>query len=312
MPQDSWPSASHNNRSVTDGEYEQMAARFSDDGVDGYPTDPAVVSAGAGLAVAIRASVWGSVHGHAWTSGADGDTLTIDPNTSGLVRVDRVVLRLSRTTWTVRAVVKAGVPGAGPPVLTTGDQYASYEVLLANVTIQPNALSVTVARGERYIGSRIRPAISSTLTDPNAQPGDVTWEHDTGKLQLYDGTTKRTIYSDSGDLTVDSPMAAWKITVASSLQAMNGTIFLRLGTWDRVGSMLNAAWDARLPVLIPAAYRHPNRNIYAMCYLTGARIGRLTIYPKNNELAGQVWITQKPDIAVGQSVLPESISWVVS
>jgi hypothetical protein len=312
MAQDSWPSASHNSRAVTDAEYEQLAARFSDNGLDGYPTDPPAVTAGAGLNVNLRASVRGSVRGHAWTSGADGDTLGIGPNTAPQTRVDRVVLRLSRSTWTVRAVVKAGVPGAGPPTLTTGDEYNSFEVLLANVTVQPNALSVTVQRGERYVGTRVRPATSAANSDPNAMPGDVTWEHDTGRLQLYDGNRKRVLYEDTGDINVDSPLSAWTTTVASQLQARTGTVCLRLGTWDRKGSTLPGATDARLPVLIPADFRHPNRNIYAMCYITGARVGRITIYSKAEARAGQVWITQKPAIGVGDTVLPETVSWVIS
>ncbi|MFI5664587.1 hypothetical protein [Streptomyces sp. NPDC051684] len=297
---------------MTDAEYEQIAGRFSDNGVDGYPTDAQVVTAGAGLNVTIRANVRASVRGHAWTSGADGDSLSITPNTSGQARVDRVVLRLSRSTWTVRAVVKTGTPGAGPPTLTTGDEYASFEMLLANVTVQPNALSVTVQRGERYIGTRIRPAISSSLTDPNALPGDVTWEHDTGRLQLYDGAAKHAIYEDSGEISVDSPLAAWQIDVESILQVRNGTASLRLGTWIRKGSTLGNTADSRLPLLVPSAYRHPTRNIYAMCYITGAQIGRITLYSKASDKPGQAWITQKPTIGVGDFVLPESVSWVVS
>jgi hypothetical protein len=46
-------------------------------------------------------------------------------------------------------------------------------------------------------------------------------------------------------------------------------------------------------------------------YITGAKIGRLTVYSSNTDRPGQVWLTQKPDISTGNDVLPGSASWVV-
>lgn len=117
MAQDSWPSPAHNARAVTDTEYEKIAARFSDDGVYGVPSDAAAVAAGIGLSVDVRPGVYASVRGHAWSSGTAAVNLPVAANSSGQKRIDRVVLRLDRSDWTVRAVVKpgvAGVPGLSP------------------------------------------------------------------------------------------------------------------------------------------------------------------------------------------------------
>jgi hypothetical protein len=312
MAQSSWPDPAAD-RVVTDVQHELLAARFSDDGVYGNPLDPAVVTAGVGLTVQIRADVVASVRGHGWTSGSTGDSLSVAANTSGATRIDRVVLRLSRSSWTVRAVVKQGTPGDGPPTLVTGDGFTTYEVLLANVTVLNGANSVTVGRGERYVGSRIRPATSASLTDPNPRLADVKWQTDTKRLLLYDGDTDRTIYSDSGQIDCGSPVLAWSSNAQHILQERNGSVHLRLGSWTRENGPLAAATESRLPVLIPAAYRHPDRDQYGVGYITGGeRIGRFIIYSAATDRPGQVWLTNKPAIAKGESVLPISgISWVV-
>ncbi|MFE6282426.1 hypothetical protein [Streptomyces sp. NPDC057877] len=312
MAQDSWPSPAHNARAVTDVEYEKIAMRFSDNGVYGNPTDTQVVTAGIGLSVDIRAEVYASVRGHAWYSGTSTVNLAVAANASGQTRVDRVVLRLDRSDWTVRAVVKQGTPGEGPPVLTTGEGFTTYEVLLANVTILSGAGTVTVTRGERYVGTRIRPATSTALTNPNPDLGEVRWETDTKRLRLYDGDSLRTIYSDSGPIVINSPLSAWKYTVDSVLEVRNGAAHLRLGSFQRAAGTLAGTSESRLPVLIPSAYRHPNRDQYAICYTTGIEVSRAIIFSANTDRPGQVWLTNHPTISTGDFVLPGSgISWVV-
>jgi hypothetical protein len=313
VAQNSWPSPNYNSRNVTDLEYEKLAAEFSDDGVYGNPLDAAVVTPGVGLSVDIRADVYASVRGHAWTSGTTGDTLPISANNSGQTRIDRVVLRLDRSTWDVRAVVREGTPGSGVPAISTltGDT-GFYEVLLANVNILSGAGTVTVTRGERYVGSRLRPTLSTSLINPNPKLGDLLYEVDTGRIRLYDGSALRTVHSDSGVIVVNSPLSAWKYTVDSVLQERNGSVHLRLGSFQRTAGTLSGASESRLPVLIPKDYRHPNRDQYAICYTTGLEVSRAIIYSANTDRPGQVWLTNHPTISTNDFVLPGSgISWVV-
>lgn len=311
MAQDSWPSPGHNARAVTDSEYEAIAARHSDDGVYGSPTDPPVVTAGTGLAVTIRASVSASVRGHAWTSGSTGDSLPIAANPSGSARIDRVVLRLDRSDWTVRAVVRQGTAGAGAPALVrTSGPTGVWEILLAAVTVPAGATSVSVTRQELYAGARIRPALSSRL-NPYPMAGEMAWATDTKQLLLWDGSAWRTTYQDSGPVTVDSPLSAWSIQTQSVLQMRAGNVHLRLGSFVRVAGALAGEAESRLPVLIPPAYRHPTRDQYVIVYVSGLQIGRCTIYSANSTRAGQIWLTQKPDIPTGRSVLTSGSSWVV-
>ncbi|WP_326728959.1 hypothetical protein [Streptomyces phaeochromogenes] len=312
MAQNSWPSPSHNARAVTDVEYEKIAARFSDDGVHGSPLDTQVVSAGSGLAVNIRSGVYASVRGHAWSSGTSTVNLSIAANSSGQTRVDLILLRLDRSNWTVRAVVKQGTPGAGAPGIVQEDiDTGVWEIYLAVVTVLNGAASVSVKRNELYVGTRVRP-LTSVTPNPLALPGELQFETDTAHLSMYDGATRKTVYSESGDVSCDATVASWDITVGSVLEARSGNVHLRLGTWNRSGGALAGASDSRLPVLIPSAFRHPTRNQYAIAYITGANVGRITIYPANNALAGQAWLTQKPDLATGADVLPGNVSWVAS
>jgi hypothetical protein len=297
---------------VTDLEYEKMAARFSDNGIYGTPDDPAVVTAGVGLNVLIRAGVYGSVRGHAWASGTDGDTLPVAANTSGQTRIDRVVLRLTRSDWRVRAVVKQGTPGAGVPSLSqsTGDT-GTFEIPLAEVRILNGAGSVTVTRKELYVGSRARPCTASTR-NPAPMVSEINYEVDTGRAVLWTGSSWEVVFEDSGVININNPNSAWANEVDSVLQRRNGAVHLRLGSFQRKGGTLAGSDESRLPVLIPAGYRHPTRDQYALAYVSGVEIARIVIYSAASAQAGQVVLANHPTISTGEFILPGSgISWVV-
>ncbi|WP_073946531.1 hypothetical protein [Streptomyces kebangsaanensis] len=313
MAQDSWPSPAHNSRAVTDTEYEKIAARFSDDGVYGSPSDAAVVSAGTGLQVNIRADVYASLRGHAWTSGTSTVSLPVGANSSGQTRTDRVVLRLDRSTWTVRAVVKAGTPGGSAPALTqqTGDT-GVYEIPLARVATASGASAVSVTREELYVGARVR-TCTSTTRNPSPVRGEMCFETDTGRVLVWTGTAWKIVYEDSSAIIVDATVSGWSKTADSVIDYQAGTVHFRLGNYTRTGGTVASSTDTRLPVLIPAAYRHKTRTIRALAYITGAKIGSVTIYPANDtSRPGQVWLTSHPQIAAGDAVLPGQVSWVVS
>lgn len=311
VAQDSWPNPDHNNRGVTDSEYEQIAARFSDDGIYGLPGDAAVVTAGTGLTVNIRANVGASVRGHAWASGSTTVSLPIAANAAGQTRLDRVVLRLDRSNWTVRAVVKTGTAGAAAPPLTrTIGPTGMWEIPLATVTVPNGALSTTVTRAEVYVGARVRPAHSTRLNS-NPVQGEMAWTVDTSELRVWNGSAWVTVYSDKGLIVVNATLSGWSIDTDSALEVRNGAAHLRLGSFTRTGSTLPGETNSRLPVLIPAAYQHPNRDQYLICYITGGSVGRITIKNAASTQPGQVWLTQKPDIAVGRKVLTSGATWIV-
>jgi hypothetical protein len=147
MAEDSWPTPQHNSRAVTDNEYELLAAASSGDGVIGAPSDTSVVFGDStGRQVKVRTNKSAYVRGRLWQSGTSTLTLAITANTSGSTRIDRVVLRLDKSTWAFTLAVKAGTPGAGVPALTqnTGST-GTYEFPLARVTVVNNAATIAAA-----------------------------------------------------------------------------------------------------------------------------------------------------------------------
>lgn len=158
MAQTSWPNTA-GGRAVNDVQWEKMAAGFIDDGIIGLPTDtPVVYGDSTGLQVKVRANRNAVVRGRGWDSGTADFTLAIGANASGSTRIDLVVLRLTRSTWDLSMVVKAGTPGAGAPALTqdpvaTGT--GTYEVAVAQVTVASGAATISatnVVDKANYIG----------------------------------------------------------------------------------------------------------------------------------------------------------------
>ncbi|MEV8124764.1 hypothetical protein AB0P07_11725 [Streptomyces sp. NPDC085944] len=312
MAQNSWPSPDYNTRAVTDSEYEQMAARFSDDGIDGRPSDPAVVTAGAGLSVNVRAGVYGNVRGRAWYSGSTTVNLAIGANASGATRIDRVVLRLDRATWTVRAAVKAGTPGAGAPALSqTLGETGVYEVPVARVTVLAGAAAVSVTREELFIGTRIRPCTASTR-NPNPVVGEFGVETDTGRVIMWDGAAWRVIYYDSGEIVLQVlATPTWSVSGESVIEVRNGIAVARFGAFKRVKSTLPSGEESRLPVVIPASCQPHSRWQYPTVYISGADAGRLTIYNRGDAKAGQIALTEHPTMEVGEFIVSTTTSWTV-
>lgn len=285
MAQDSWPSPNHNTRNVTDAEYEKIAARFSDDGVWGDPTDTAACSAGTGLQVTVRAGVYASVRGHAWHSGTTDVTLTIASNTSGSTRTDRVVLRLDRSTWDVAAVVKQGTPGAGRPSLVRDEgDTGVYEIPLADVTVINNATSVTVTRKELYIGARVRPCTSSNRPTI-AKLGELAYEIDTGKwiAHVDNSGTWATLYEDSGRLTLGGGFSTWEVTGSSVGRKRTGMVTLRFAA-KRVSSTFSAAdSDGSKICTVPSSLRPDIYHYFGAQFTNGASC-RVEVRPD-----GEVW-----------------------
>lgn len=286
MAQDSWPSPAHNARAVTDTEYEKIAARFSDDGVYGEPGDTAVVAAGAGLSVDVRPGVYASVRGHAWTSGTVAVNLAIAANASGTTRVDRVVLRLDRAAWTVRAVVKTGPPIVSwAPGLTqdTGDT-GVYEIPLATVRVPPSAGSVTVTRGEQYIGTRTRPCTSTTL--PLApQPGEHAFETDTDTLRVWTGSEWAIVYQASGDVALGAGYDTWTANGSSVGRMLSGVVTLRIAK-KRIGSALSVTdADGSLVATVPTALRPLTLNHFFGAQFSGGHAARVEV-----RTDGGIWV----------------------
>lgn len=315
MAQESFPRPGHNDRAVTDTEHELLAARFSDDGVYGDPADDAVVSAGTGLSVTIRADVAASVRGHGWYSGSVPFSVAVTANATSQPRTDWVVLRLNRADWTVTAAVVAGTPGSGAPALTqeTGDT-GIFEIPLAQARLLGGASSVTVTRAELYVGTRRRPC-TSTTRNPAPRLGEECFETDTKRVMLWDGKAWRLVYQDSGEVVLQKMVTpSWSSPGDSVLEQRGGAVWLRTGGWTRVRTTLDASSESQLPILIPEAFQPHTRYQYWDVYVTGATtasMARVTIYPRGDKRAGQMYLSQHVDIKVGDEIKATTMTWTV-
>lgn len=298
MAQDSWPSPSHNSRAVTDAEYEWIANRFSDDGVYGDTSSSPVITAGAGLTVLVKAGFHGALRGHSWYSGATDDTLTIGANSSGSTRIDRVVLKLDRSAWTVRAVVKAGTPGSGAPALQqdAGDS-GVYEIRLADVTVPNAATSVTVSNCPKYVGSRVQ-VQKSTAPSPTRKLGEITYYSDTGAYVGYNGTTDVPMYSDTGTLAVSQGYTdVWDVVGPMEGRKKNGIVCVQVNLRRKSSTLQSSDADGSWIATVPTALI-PNRVEYFACQITGGNPCRLEV-----RTDGQIWlIWQRDDVGVGRFV----------
>ncbi|MGC9544034.1 hypothetical protein [Streptomyces sp. UG1] len=287
MAQDSWPSPNHNSRNVTDAEYEQLAARFSDDGVWGTPADSSVVYTTSGLQVLVRAAKFASLRGHAWTSGTTDDALTIASNASGQTRTDRVVLRLERSTWDVRAVVKQGTPGSGAPALTqdTGST-GVFEIQLARVTVPDSATSVTVTREELYVGSRVRAVDSAT---PNLFPqlGEIQFERDTGRWRGWDGSQRRTLFEDTGLLFISPGFSTWDQVFHNVGRRIGDQVWLRVWVQRQESALSVNDPDGSKIGVLPSALRSVYNNFYVGKFY-GSGVEALVEVRTD----GEIWVTR--------------------
>ncbi len=145
MAEDSWPAPTHLAGAVTSEEFEKLSQSGTVSGLVGDPSFTSLIFGdSSGMQVKIRADRRAQIRGHHWYSGASIVTKAISANSSGSTRIDRVVLRLDRSTWTVRVFVINGTPGAGAPaylsdVGTTG----SWDMPLALVTVTNGAATIT-------------------------------------------------------------------------------------------------------------------------------------------------------------------------
>ena len=307
MAQTSFPDPAYNSGALTEREWERNAALFSADGAYGDPTDAALVVAGVGLQVTVRAFRSANVRGYQWYSGATDYTHAIAANTSGSTRVDRVVLRLDRSNWTLRTAIRQGTPGAGMPSLVqdTGDT-GVYEIPLATVTILNNASSVTVARAELWLGSRVRPCTSSTRpTVPRR--GEIAFETDTGDWIGWTGTTWARLYDYSGSVALGPGYTAWEHYATNRAVARGGVVTLRLAVMRVSGGTFQTVDpDGSMIATVPAGLRPIGIHQYFAAVFHNDALTRIEI-----RTDGQVWVSPPSKDVPGGTKLVQTCTYTI-
>lgn len=247
MAESSRPSAGGGN--VVDAYYERLATVWGPDGVVGLPSDPAPVYADGtgGRVVYVRPGKIAALRGYDWDSGASSDPpipVTVNTNTSGAARIDRIVLRLTRSTRLVRVGYIQGTPGAGlaPDLTQTIGASGVYEIPWAKVAVANGftSLSADKVTPEHWCITDDGSILCTAATmPPFVMPGALVHQTDTGKF--YVGTIGPPNATRSWKLVVDAADATFTAASGFSLTG---------GLWRRNGWITTRLWGRRTAAII--------------------------------------------------------------
>lgn len=302
MAEVSYPAATYNSGAVTDAEYQRLP--WAGDGLVGGPTDAtdAVYCNSSGREVHIRANRYGSVLGRTWASGSTDLTIAVTANSSGSTRIDTVVLRLDRSTWQVRAAVRAGTPGSSAPALqrSTADT-GLWEVPLADITVPNGAttLAPTACKARPlYEPGSLRPA--ETLADVTGlvAPGDITYA--AGGWYGWTGAKQVALYEDTGWTPV--PVSWPTVWQDGDIQVRRraGMVTLRLAATRKL-ILGKADPDGNQLCILPTGFR-PDIYQDAGAVFFGGTAGGIAAHITVKSDDGAVWmLSPTADVPVGRS-----------
>lgn len=214
MAYESYPRVGHNGRAVTSAEFEKIAAPLGLSGLVDYTGTMPILADSSGRQVKLRSGVAASIRGSRFNNTSE-TIITIGANASGNPRIDLVVLRLSRSDWSITPVVTAGVAAPSPvapsAVRNTIDGAGGYwDIPLAEVAVANGATTIAAGdvthRAWWISGSGY---VSPTSGKPPVEPG-VGW-FDTTTSTHWIGTTTGAylrVASNSGVTSV-APPSGW-------------------------------------------------------------------------------------------------------
>jgi hypothetical protein len=303
----SYPSPAFNNGNVDEVYYERLSISSVADGLVGLPTDSALVFAGTGLQIRFRANARGLVRGFMWEAGTTDVNVSVTPNSSGSTRTDLAVLRLDRSTWTVRTAIRQGTPGAGAPS-PVQTETGVWELPVAEYPVANGASAPgTITPRAWWIDDGRILAKPAAL--PPHYPGRqvLEWNTTTGvKRQLVsDGGAWIVLWEDTGAQAM-SLVAGWSASV-NMVRRHSGLAVMHLTARRHPGGTLAPSGGAYADVAtIPAGYRPP-ATLEVPVYATGPQESTsATITP-----AGTVSIRRDVELTFGTFFILAPAMWIV-
>lgn len=266
MASKSYPRSGYNGGAVTELEHERLVNALAPDGLIGNPTDaPMVYADGAGTRqVRIRANRFALVRGSLYESGDNDITLgSLAANSSGATRIDLVVLRLSRTDYSVTETVITGTPGAGAPspVQQTGST-GFWDLPLAEVTVQSGVVNLP--------GSAVKPRawfvgedgniLCTSTTRPPHQAGRIIRELDTNRTLQSTGAggTWIVLAEDTGWVTF--PASSGWTAQGFFVRRKNGWVTVEISGF-RSGGNIGSSTATQIGTL-PAGFRPSHNTVF--------------------------------------------------
>lgn len=320
MAESSWPGPAP--AVVTEYQHELLWTTYYQSGLVGNPgQQPLIYADSTGMHIKVRPNRRAIVRGQMWSTDDDGASLSISENASGATRLDRVVLRLDRSTWQVRLSVVEGVPGSGEPAIKQDlGPDGQWDLWVGTVTVPTGAVTIRpsdVRPRDLTLGPQLLIASQDDLPNENVPPVFLRWLPTPGELRLQTqgslASGYKTLWSDSGEIRLDPQANSnWEPAQTSVIRKTGPYVHLRLGSLQRVSSSrLSPSSESFLPGRIPVEMRHPTRDLTLIARTSGHYAARIRIYHANSSDAGRIKLVNHPGIDPGDWVMPESIMWPV-
>ncbi|MBM0203504.1 hypothetical protein JNW90_10545 [Micromonospora sp. STR1s_5] len=269
-------------RIITDNEFERLNSACSTDGWRAsFGDTPIFYADNTGMQIKVRPAKSVLLQGFMWESGPTEFTKAIAPNTSGLTRVDLVVIRLTRPGFGLTIEIRPGTPGAGAPgpFLDYGNP-GWLELPIGFVTVPHNDTSIDASQAvsTAYLVDGDGSIRCYSQYRPPLVAGRTIWEVDTGRQFVCTGN--RWLLTAEETTPTQLPFAT-----ASGVPQWGGTNFLHrrngraslMISPQRLGG--NIAANATVLVgTLPPAYRPLFGMFEVPIYATSSGPGRLLMH----------------------------------
>lgn len=183
MAQDSWPQSGRNGGSVTVPEHEQIASGWSASGV---LTGDRTRLTGSTSTITVPAMT-AILQGVFYSNTADVTVNVPANNSPGTVRVDRIVLELTKSSGSIVAACSPGVPVSGtpapPPLVSDGTKF---ELPLSTHAVIAAQLPSSCIDDRRFVGGDSTTSGSDHPPLPPVRVGHRWYQSDTGFTKVWD------------------------------------------------------------------------------------------------------------------------------
>ncbi|MGC4886708.1 hypothetical protein [Micromonospora sp. DT227] len=263
---------------VTDAAYELLMAEITGSGLLGSPSVSSLMYADStGRQIKLRALRQAIIRGFRWQTDANGLTVPVPANTSGFPRLDLGVLRLDRSDFSARFLLKQGAPSANPvPPSVEQNTLAdgvweipvgTVRVASTNSTQANSGLPSIAAADVTPLDYFIAPPgiVTHSTRMPPPKPGQIVTQWDKGRTLAAYGEKYHLIGEDGAELSV-TVKSGWD-NARVMLTRRNGFVYMQAILYRNTPGRSTAASTDIVLFNLPTDYRPPNGVI---AYLSGA------------------------------------------
>lgn len=273
---------------VTDLRYEQLMAEISGSGLLGDPGVTQLMYADStGRQIKLKPFRKAVIRGFRWETDADGLTVPLAANTSGFPRLDLGVLRLDRSTWNVRFVIKQGAASANPVAPTptqNEDADGMWEIpvgtarVASTTTTQATSGLPSIAAGDVtpldwFLAPP--PIVTRTGRMPPVRPGQVVTEWNKGRVYAAVGSAYHLIGEDGPPVKL-AVKSGWDNS-GVFVTRRNGFVFMQAILYRNTPNKSTPASTDLVLFNLPVDYRPADdvifyldgthQDSFARCYL---------------------------------------------